>query len=200
MTNFGDCSPVQDSCYSTHNLTYYAQDDASQSWRLWSYQYCTEWGYLQNGASVPADQLPLLSRSIDLPYCSIICEAAFNITTPAAVENINKYGGFDLSYPRLAYVDGEQDVWRPATPHASPFNATAHNRTSTISEPFLMIPGAVHHWDENGVFKNETTSSFPPESIKGVQSQEITFVKAWMEEWKEHSEKKKKKGRPHFWI
>ncbi|KAF7889016.1 hypothetical protein EAF00_009316 [Botryotinia globosa] len=188
--NHGDCSPNQDSCYSTHNSTYYAQDDASQDWRLWPYQYCTEWGYLQNGASVPANQLPLLSRTIDLPYLSIICAESFNITTPPAVENINKYGGFNLTYPRLAYIDGEQDVWRPATPHASPFNTTAHNRTSTIEQPFILIEGAVHHWDENGLLANETTKSLPPKTIKKVQSQEITFVKKWMEEWKRDCHRK----------
>ncbi|KAA8563834.1 hypothetical protein MFRU_036g00650 [Monilinia fructicola] len=193
--NYGDCSPNQDSCYSTHNLTYYTQDDASQDWRLWPYQYCTEWGFLQNGASVPSNQLPLLSRTIDLPYTSIVCEAAFNITTPPDVERINKYGGFSLSYPRLAYVDGEQDPWRPATPHASPFNTTAHNRTSTTSEPFLLIEGAVHHWDENGVFPNETTADFPPKTIKKVQGQEIKFVKEWLEEWKREKEKGKGYGR-----
>lgn len=31
-----------DSCFSTHNVTYYQQDDISQDWRLWDYQVCTE--------------------------------------------------------------------------------------------------------------------------------------------------------------
>ncbi|RAL58380.1 hypothetical protein DID88_006060 [Monilinia fructigena] len=169
QTNYGDCSANQDSCYSTHNLTSYAQDDASQDWRLWPYQYCTEWGFLQNGASVPSNELPLLSRTNDLAYNSIVCEAAFNITTPP--DTVNKTPGVQLH------------------PHASPFNTSAHNRTSTTSEPFILIEGAVHHWDENGLFPNETTADFPPKTIKKVQGQEIKFVKEWMEEWKREKEK-----------
>jgi hypothetical protein len=34
------CTEDQDSCFSTHNATYYAQDDITQDWRSWPYQYC----------------------------------------------------------------------------------------------------------------------------------------------------------------
>jgi hypothetical protein len=33
---------TQDECFTTHNQTYYDQDDLSQSWRSWPYQYCTQ--------------------------------------------------------------------------------------------------------------------------------------------------------------
>ena len=33
---------TQDECYTTHNATFYEQDDLSQSWRSWPYQYCTQ--------------------------------------------------------------------------------------------------------------------------------------------------------------
>ncbi|PQE10786.1 hypothetical protein CJF30_00008948 [Rutstroemia sp. NJR-2017a BBW] len=178
------CSGIQDQCYSTHNQTFYEQDDANQSWRAWPYQYCTEWGFLQTGSGVPKTQLPLVSRLIDLDYLSLICVGAFNITTPPDVQRINKYGGFNLTYPRLAYVDGEQDPWRPATPHASPFNTTAHNRTSTTEQPFILIEGAVHHWDENGLFANETSKGLPPKPVVKAQREEVKFVKEWMKEWK----------------
>ena len=42
----------------------------------------------------------------------------------------------------------------------------------------------MHHWDENGLFPNETTAELPPEPVKDAQSQEVKFVKAWMREWK----------------
>lgn len=181
------CTGSQDQCFSTHNATYYAQDDISQDWRSWPYQYCTQWGYLQTGSGVPADQLPLVSRTIDLAYSSLICNYAFNITTPPNVTAINKYGGFNISYPRLAFIDGEVDPWRPATPHASPFNSTAVNRTSTASEPYILISEAVHHWDENGLFQNETVNYppnyLPPPAVRDTQSQEIIFVLEWMVEW-----------------
>jgi len=85
-------------------------------------------------------------------------------------------------------IDGEQDPWRPATAHASPFNTTAHNRTNTISEPFILIDGAVHHWDENGLFPNQTVNYppnfLPPIPVRETQAQELFFVTAWMQEWK----------------
>lgn len=194
-----NCEGDQDACYSTHNATYYAQDDISQDWRSWPYQYCTQWGYLQTGSGVPADQLPLVSRTNDLAYNSLICEYAFNITTPPNVTAINKYGGFGISYPRLAIIDGEWDPWRPATPHASPFNNTVVNRTSTITEPFILIPEAVHHWDENGLFANETVNYpldfLPPPAIRDVQAEELAFVLEWMFEWELHCAARELKGR-----
>ena len=153
-------------------------------------QYCTQWGYLQTGSGVPKDILPLISRLNTLEWASIICAEAFNITTPPNVNAINKYGGFGISYPRLAFVDGQIDPWRPATPHASPFNLAVHNRTSTVSEPFIMIADAVHHWDENGLFPNETVNfgpdMLPPIPVRETQFQEIMFLKAWMLEWDVH--------------
>jgi hypothetical protein len=181
------CNGDQDGCFGTHNTTYYAQDDISQDWRSWPYQYCTQWGYLQTGSGVPVGQLPLISRTNNLAYGSSICEYAFNITTPANVTAINKYGGFGISYPRLAIIDGEWDPWRPATPHASPFNTTAVNRTSTTREPFILIPEAVHHWDENGLFVNESlnypSKLLPPQTIRNTQTAEVAFVLDWMTEW-----------------
>ena len=188
LTSVAPCTAegeTQDSCFSTHNATFYAQDDISTySWRSWPYQYCTEWGFLQTGSGVPADQLPLISRTLDLPYESLICNLAFNITTPPNLDRVNKYGGYNISYPRLAIIDGQTDPWRPATPHA--FEYGAENRTSTASEPFILIEGAVHHWDENGLFPNQTTAALPPQPVRETQEFETQFVLEWMEEWAEH--------------
>lgn len=183
------CKGSQDRCFGTHNSTYYAQDSIDDDWRAWPYQYCTQWGYLQTGSGVPEGQLPLISRLNDLEYSSIVCREAFNISTPANVTAINKYGGFGISYPRLAIVDGEQDPWRPACPHASPFNTTALNRTNTVSEPFLLIDGAVHHWDENGLFPNQTVNTppnfLPPPAVRDTQQFLVAFVLEWMAEWRQ---------------
>ncbi|KAF2090442.1 hypothetical protein K490DRAFT_72025 [Saccharata proteae CBS 121410] len=181
LTEVSDCIGVtQDECLSTHNTTFYEQDDLSQTWRSWPYQYCTQWGFLQTGSGVPANQLPLVSRTLNLEWNSIICRDAFNITTPPDVEAINKHGGYNISYPRLAIIDGQADPWRQATPHAF----AAPNRTSTASEPFILIEGAVHHWDENGLFPNQTTSTLPPMPVADAQKSELQFVQEWMEEWK----------------
>ncbi|GAP83936.1 putative serine carboxypeptidase s28 protein [Rosellinia necatrix] len=175
----------QDECFGTYDSEFYKQDDIAQSWRLWPYQYCTQWGYLQTGSGVPANELPLISRTIDLEYSSVICREAFNISKTADVNAINKYGGFDLSYPRLAWVDGEWDPWRAAGVHA----IGLPERESTTSEPYILIAKAVHHWDENGLFPNETTAQLPPAPVAEAQEQEAIFVKAWLKEFKkEHSQ------------
>ncbi|KAM0798802.1 peptidase S28 [Usnea florida] len=167
-------------CYTTHNATFYALDDITQTWRSWPYQYCSQWGFLQPGSTVTKDQLPLISRTITLSYESIICRDAFNITTPSDTAIINAYGGYTINYDKLAFLDGEDDPWRGATPHAP----EAEPRTSTTDEPFILIQGAVHHWDENGLFPNETTATLPPAPVKEAQMDEVAFVKAWMAEWR----------------
>jgi hypothetical protein len=64
------------------------------------------------------------------------------------------------------------------------------NRTSTASEPFILISEAVHHWDENGLFPNETVKTapdfLPPVPVHETQEQEVMFVKEWMLEWELH--------------
>ncbi|KAI1283522.1 peptidase S28 [Xylaria sp. FL0933] len=180
-------SEDQDECFSTYDTEFYSQDSISQSWRLWPYQYCTQWGFLQTGSGVPKNELPLISRTIDLNYSSVICRDAFNLTEPAKVGVINKYGGFSLSYPRLAFVDGKWDPWRAAGVHAIGLPP----RESTTSEPYILISKAVHHWDENGLFPNETTAELPPAPVVDTQKQEATFVKAWVKEFQKQSHCKK---------
>lgn len=93
------------------------------------------WGYLQTGSGVPEDQLPLISRTIDVDYSALICREAFNLTKPADVEYINKLGGFNISYPRLAFIDGEWDPWRAAGVHA----IGLPERPNTLDEPYILI-------------------------------------------------------------
>ena len=123
----------------------------------------------------------MISRTIDLPYEMLVCNLAFDIYGPPDLEAVNKYGGYNISYPRLAIVDGEWDPWRPATPHAIEYGA--RDRVSTASEPFIQIADAVHHWDENGVFPNQTTATFPPQPVADTQKSELQFVEEWMQEW-----------------
>ncbi|KAL9053998.1 MAG: hypothetical protein Q9162_004404 [Coniocarpon cinnabarinum] len=173
-----------DQCWGTHNLTYYQQDDLDQSsWRSWPYMYCTQWGYLQTGSGVPADQLPVISRTVNLNYTSIICRDAFGIDTPPDTDKINQYDGFNISYDRLAILGGEIDPWRPTTPLADsqmPFNPA--NRPNNTEQPLILISGGAHHWDENGVFPNETTPDLPPAPVAQAQAAEASFVGAWLKE------------------
>ena len=42
----------------------------------------------------------------------------------------------------------------------------------------------MHHWDENGLFANETTRALPPGPVRETQMDEAVFARAWMEEWR----------------
>ncbi|MCJ1479826.1 hypothetical protein MMC13_008512 [Lambiella insularis] len=185
LTEIAPCAEsgqTQDECFSTHNKAFYEMDDITQTWRSWPYQYCTQWGFLQTGSSVPVNQLPLISRTLTLEYESLICRDAFNLTTPADTNAINKFGAYNISYHRLAFLDGEEDPWRPACVHAPEAKPWTHKNTT--DQPFILIQGAVHHWDENGLFANQTTQTLPPKPIREAHEAEVGFVAAWLKEWK----------------
>jgi hypothetical protein len=197
LTQVSPCQKTQDECFTTINATFYEQDGVDQvNWRSWYYQVCTcrrespklqqegdswhytgtEYGYIQTG-NTPEHILPLISRTLDLEYLTFFCKPAFNITTPPDLERVNKYGGFDIEYSRLAIIGGEADPWKPATPLAD----EARKRVSTDDKPVLLIMGgAVHHWEENGLFANETTPTTPPSFIVWAQQFEKNFVVEWM--------------------
>ncbi|KAI0471056.1 peptidase S28 [Xylariaceae sp. FL0804] len=192
-TSVSLCTGSQDGCYSTYDESFYEQTDISQTWRSWPYQYCTQWGFLQTGSGVPADQLPLISRTIDLEYTSLICREAFNLTSPADVGAINKYGGWGIAYERLASINGQWDPWRAAGTHA----LGRPTRPSTTGQPFVLIDRGVHHWDENGVLPNQTRPglNFPPAPVAGTQAQEAAFVRAWVAEFYEQKKGKQQQQR-----
>ena len=170
---FGD---DQDSCFGSYDDEVWRQDGLDQQgWRSWIYQVCTQWGYFYTG-NVPDGIRPIQSRLQDLSYESKICQQAFNITKLPNVESINRLGGFEIEADRLAMVDGEADPWRWATPHAP----SARTRNNTINKPFIQIAGGVHHWDENGLFPNETTPDLPPPAVKDAQEQIVRAVQAWV--------------------
>lgn len=113
----------------------------------------------------------------------------YNITGMPDAESINKMGGYDFSYPRLAFVDGAQDPWRMAGVHRRGLPP----RKSTVSEPYILVDWGVHHWDEYGATnatEAEWQPDFPPKQVLEVQQMEIDFVKAWLDEFKEEKMKK----------
>lgn len=183
------CKTPLDQCWGNHNASdpkYTDKSLANYGSLSWAYQYCTEYGYFQVGSSVPEDLPALISRLITLDYYGLICGFAFNITTPPDVERVNKYGGFNISYPRLAVVGGEWDPWRPVTPLATLDVPDRLNDTSTVSEPIILISEGVHHYDENGLFANQTTAELPPLSVKNAQAELAQAVQSWMAEWQQH--------------
>ncbi|POR36248.1 Putative serine protease EDA2 [Tolypocladium paradoxum] len=145
--------------------------------RSWLWQTCNQWGYFATGEGVPSDRLPMVSRALTYDYATTGCRNLFNITARPDVDSINKLGGFNFSYPRLALIDGAQDPWRAATPHA----VGLPDRESTTTEPFMLIDWGVHHWDENGL--KADVEGLPPKQVVEAQQKEVGFVKAWLNEF-----------------
>ncbi|BGP56935.1 hypothetical protein JCM8202v2_004571 [Rhodotorula sphaerocarpa] len=181
------CPPdlTQDECFGTDE---YGGDDLEEApWKSWSYQFCTEWGYFI-GHGPEADEPSIVSRLLDIEYTSKICRIAFpegevnRVPSEPNITAVNQYGNYGLSYPRLAFVDGSEDPWLYATPH-SPLAPHHGHRPDTLREPFKLIPGGVHHWDQNGSADLERASE--PEAIRRVHEEEVEFVRRWVEEWKE---------------
>lgn len=141
---------------------------------------CTEWGYFQGAA--PENATTIVSRLLTTNYTSQICREAFpptdgySVPLHPNVDAVNSFGALNLTMPRLAFVDGSYDPWIYATPH-SPH---APERNDTLSEPFKLIKGGVHHWDENGLL--DTTAE--PRRIRHIHKDEVHFVKAWLKEWR----------------
>ncbi|GAA5977759.1 hypothetical protein JCM10908_005082 [Rhodotorula pacifica] len=179
------CPPgaTQDECFGSDE---YGGDDLEEApWKSWAYQFCTEWGYFMGHPPSP-EEPSIVSRLLDVEYASKVCRIAFppgelnKVPSRPNVTAVNQYGGYNLSYPRLAFIDGSEDPWLYATPH-SPLAPHHGHRPDTLSEPFKLIPGGVHHWDENG--SRDLRRESEPKAIRKVHEEEIRFVQAWLEEW-----------------
>ncbi|GAA5864820.1 hypothetical protein JCM3774_004240 [Rhodotorula dairenensis] len=190
------CPPdtTQDECFGTDEYGGDSLDEAP--WKSWSYQFCTEWGYFIGHAPSP-DEPSIVSRLLDTEYTSKICRLAFpdgalnKVPANPNVTAVNQYGSYNLSYSRLAFIDGSEDPWLYATPH-SPLAPHHGRRPDTLDEPFKLIPGGVHHWDQNGSVDLKRESE--PAAIRRVHLDEIEFVQSWLKEWKD-SRKWKWQGR-----
>ncbi|KAG8732801.1 hypothetical protein FRC11_010926 [Ceratobasidium sp. 423] len=140
-------------------------------------QVCTEWGYFM-GAPPNKAHPTIVSRRLTLDYTSAICRQAFppgeHVTVPEwpNVTVVNALGDYGLAADRLAFIDGDEDPWLPATPH-SPH---APEREDSILRPFKLIRTGVHHHDEYGVEPHNKE----PAHIQTIHRQEIEFVEAWL--------------------
>lgn len=171
-------------CYSPRN---YPDETviSNNMYRPWLWQTCTEWGYFQNGEDTPKDRLPISSRKLTVDFSMVNCRRFFNLTGKPNTDLVNQYGGFNISYPRLAIIDGKQDPWRAACPHAD----GQPDRESTVEEPYLLIDWGVHHWDEFGL-REDAEKGLPPKQVIDNQKQQVDFVKAWLKQWDDEHKKK----------
>jgi hypothetical protein len=174
---------TSDECFGTLNDTDFQQTDLSQTWRLWQFQVCTQWGFFDSPPPDPS--IPsMLSKFVDVEYSSKICKQAyppgefFQVPPLPNIEDVNKLGGFNIAHDRLAIIDGEVDPWRFDCAHS--FISPTEFRADTPLRPFKLIPNAVHHYDENGLADH---SQEPPQ-IQAIHQQEVNFVKGWLADFK----------------
>lgn len=130
------------------------------------------------GSTIPPTISPIISRLITPALVDTPCQSAFGLSAlDADVASINQYGGFNISYPRLAFIDGEADPWRWAGTHAPGLK----ERVDSMKTPWVLIKGAVHHWDENGLPEGQKNKDEVPEPVAQAQGYEVEFMKAWLD-------------------
>lgn len=156
----------------------------------WLYQECFEWGLWSNGAGYPEHIRPIVSRLITVASKSNDC-SMFGITSPPKTERINRYGGLNFTYSRVAAIGGFADPWREATPLAQELSNPL--RPSTDDMPVVQIDlhedevydglrGAVHHWELNGATTDTFPDGLPPQGIKDAWAEIIRFVGVWLKD------------------
>lgn len=165
-------------CWGTQNASAWA-DVTNSVTRSYLYTSCIEQGaYID----APKEGPTLLSRVVDTSYEQQWCTWAFppghsnSIPPGPDVEAYNGFGGFNFSADRLAFIDGDQDVWNGLCYHSE----FAPPRTvSTDLHPELLITGAGHHWDSYGILDVEAE----PQFIREAHLWEIKTVKKWLRDF-----------------
>ncbi|EMD39912.1 hypothetical protein CERSUDRAFT_81235 [Gelatoporia subvermispora B] len=167
-------------CFGTWDDIKFQGTSTDETWRLWVFQVCTEWGYFSTAP--PKGHPRIVSRLLTLDYESKVCQQAyppgkhFAVPLLPNVTTVNVLGNFDIAADRLAIIDGEVDPWRPDTPHSE----YATDREDTLLRPFKLIPNGVHHYDEFGL---RNMYEEPPEILQ-IHEEMIEFVTAWLKDWK----------------
>ncbi|KAF1964760.1 hypothetical protein BU23DRAFT_491637 [Bimuria novae-zelandiae CBS 107.79] len=167
-------------CFSTHNATYWS-DPTNSGGRSYLYTSCTELGAF---IAAPASGPSLISRTLNGSYMQSWCNQAFppssslNHSIPAHPDTTEliKYGGYTFEAPKLAFIDGEADVWVGLTVHGG--------SGVMVSEAKYLIPGGGHHWDSSprtGVGSVEEE----PDLIREAHGWEVRTVRRWVEGFSE---------------
>ncbi|KAM0315814.1 hypothetical protein ACHAO8_003668 [Botrytis cinerea] len=171
-----DGEPIDStSCFGTQNETYYA-DVTNGAGRSYLYTACLELGAYQ---AAPETGPSLLSRVVQPDYTQQWCNWAFppgeyNSIPPVVNLTIwNQYGGYNFSADRLAFIDGDNDVWLDLCHHS---HYAPSPRVSSDLHPEFLISGAGHHWDSYGILDVAAEPLF----IQQAHLWEIRTVKKWL--------------------
>jgi len=174
----GDYNSVE--CFGTQNETFYAISSNNEA-RSYLYSTCTEQGAYQ---VAQPDGPSLISRVLQVDYTQQWCDWAFppgvynSIPETPDLSWYNQYGGFDFKADRLAFVDGDQDVWLDLCYHS---NLAPSPRYSDLdgNQVEHLISGGGHHWDSYGI-KNIPAE---PQFIRESHLWEIRTVERWLKQF-----------------
>ncbi|KAI1337974.1 serine carboxypeptidase S28-domain-containing protein [Xylariaceae sp. FL0016] len=173
-------------CWGTQNQSYW-EDVTNSGTRSYIYTSCVEQGaYIDAPKEGPA----LLSRVIDTSYEQQWCTWAFpdgeynKIPSSPDIDTYNSFGGFNFSADRLAFIDGDQDVWNGLCYHSD--LAPPRQQTSDL-HPEMFITGAGHHWDSYGILDVDAE----PQFIREAHYWEIRTVKKWLRDFSSWKPEKK---------
>ena len=173
------------SCFGTQNQTFYA-DPTNSAARSYLYSTCTEQGAYQ---VAPSSGPSLISRVLTVNYTQQWCEWAFpkgqfnSIPDTPELDHYNQYGDLNFTADRLAFIDGNTDVWLDVCYHSN----DAPARYSTDLNPEYLIAGAGHHWDSYGILD----VAAEPQFIEQAHLWEIRTVRKWLRDftsWKSNTE------------
>lgn len=96
-------------------------------------------------------------------------------------DNINKFGGFDISADRLLFIDGALDPWLYATPHSPYAMSRVNGGRSGKGTQYWLIPDGNHQSDAYGLDpKQKETSVRKPATVEAAQAMTLGTVKVWM--------------------
>ena len=175
----GDINSAE--CFGTQHPAFYADTAINPNGnRQYLYQTCTELGAYQ---VAPPSGPSLISRQLQVNYTQQWCEWAFapgkynKIPSTPDLDQFNKYGNLNISAPRLAFIDGNEDVWLDVCYHSN--FAPERYQTSDLHPELLLATGG-HHWDSYGI----GNVAAEPQFIQQAHLWEIRTVKKWLEMWK----------------
>jgi len=125
---------------------------------------------------------------MDAAYTQEMCTLAFppgvynRIPAAPDVARWNAYGGLNFSADRLAFIDGNHDVWLDGCYHANGVDRPLLE-SSTLHPEYLIVSGG-HHWDSTA--NTYAGIAAEPQFIREAHKWEIRTVRRWLaafEEW-----------------
>ncbi|KAJ3983923.1 peptidase S28 [Lentinula detonsa] len=104
----------------------------------WMRQYCSEYGFYQRGN--PDNPLSIETSFQSLELFQQQCDEAFSDHLPSwpQVENINKYGGWDMRPSNIMFANGEFDPWR--TMGLASIEPNSPQRKPSVVVPECNVP------------------------------------------------------------